>query len=76
VSAWLERRFDVVAAALARLADPSEPAAEPMPRVDPAQLPDVLTGLELAAARLVVAALDPDTDAVRAPEHVEMHHAG
>ncbi|WP_214367996.1 hypothetical protein [Pseudonocardia sp. H11422] len=76
VSTWLERRFDVVSAALARLVDPALPRPNPAPPVDPAQLPDLLIGLELAAARLVVAALDPDTDAVRAPANGEARHAG
>jgi len=51
VTAWLDRRFDIVGAALARLADPSVPRPEPAPSVDPARLPDLLAGLELAAAR-------------------------
>jgi hypothetical protein len=51
VATLLDRRLD---AAQSGSADPDRPAVD--------GLPDLLVGAELAAARLVVAALDPDTD--------------
>jgi hypothetical protein len=54
--AGLERRVSAVEAAL------SDPGAQPAPRPAVVDLPDLVVGAEVAAARLVVAALDPDTD--------------
>jgi hypothetical protein len=51
VAALLDRRLDAVRSGSA---DPDRPPVD--------DLPDLLVGAELAAARLVVAALDPDTD--------------
>jgi hypothetical protein len=65
---WLIRGIpagptDVVALLAARLtAIEAAPAGLERPGGSPAQLGDLLVGAELAAARLIVAALDPDTD--------------
>jgi hypothetical protein len=65
---WLIRGIpagptDVVALLAARLAAvEAAPAGLDRPGGSPAQLGDLLVGAELAAARLIVAALDPDTD--------------
>jgi hypothetical protein len=63
--AGLERRLNAVEVAL------SDPGAEPTPRPAVADVPDLVVGAELAVARLVVAALDPDTDLVGAEPHDE-----
>ena len=58
----LESRLEAVLTALA------DPAAIPAPRPTPAELPELLVGAELAAARLIVAALDPDTEPGTRPD--------
>jgi hypothetical protein len=67
VLALLEARLAAVEALAAR--EPAPPAAA-RPAVD--ELAGLLVGAELAAARLIVAAADPDTD--RAPVHGEVGH--
>ena len=62
VAGLLEQRLDVVESALA------SGDARPAPRSTVEQLPGMLVGAEFAAARLVVAALDPDTEHVPAGE--------
>jgi hypothetical protein len=60
VAGLLERRLDAVHRSPAPVLD--RPLA--------ADLPDLLAGAELAAARLVVAALDPDTEQAATPSEV------
>jgi hypothetical protein len=67
VLALLEARLAAVEALAAR--EPVPPAAA-RPAVD--ELAGLLVGAELAAARLIVAGADPDTD--RAPVHGEVGH--
>jgi hypothetical protein len=57
VAALLAARLTAIDAAPA-----ADRAAGASPRLQPAGLGDVLVGAELAAARLIVAALDPDID--------------
>jgi hypothetical protein len=64
LAAVLEQRLEAVRAALAT------PLGSVVPRPPAAALPAALNGAELAAARLVVAALDPDTEPVPAAPEV------
>lgn len=71
VHGQLRQRLTDAMDAVARF-DDAEPldSAEPRPpRTLPGQLPPLLIGLELAALRLVVAGLDPDTDATAEVAH-------
>jgi hypothetical protein len=56
--AAVEHRLDAIEAAL------SDPSAVTAARPSAAELPELVVGAELAVARLIVAALDPDTEAV------------
>jgi hypothetical protein len=67
VAGLLADRLAAIEAALA-----ADRAAGAAPRPQPAGLGDALVGAELAAARLIVAALDPDTD--RAAAGTEAGH--
>jgi hypothetical protein len=67
VTALLTARLDAVQAAPAALDHPDEPAdhdhaGTDVPSLD--ALAELLVGAELAAARLIVAAVDPDTDRI------------
>jgi hypothetical protein len=67
VTALLAARLAALQAALAALDDPEEPADDDPGRTDapsPDELAELLVGAELAAARLIVAAVDPETDRV------------
>ncbi|WP_300011673.1 hypothetical protein [Pseudonocardia sp.] len=61
VATVLDRRVAAIGAALGTVATTGD-AAPPVHRPAPAELAGLVVGAELAAARLVVAALDPDTD--------------
>jgi hypothetical protein len=62
VARLLERRADAVQAALA-----GRDVQSDRPRVD--DVPDLLLGAELAAARLILAALDPDVEVGQVARH-------
>ena len=62
VAGLLERRVALIEAAVA------SQQAQPASRPSVEELPVLLVGAELAAARLIVAAADPDTEGVRLPE--------
>jgi hypothetical protein len=67
VAVRLEQRLAAVEAAVAA------PGAQPAPRGTVDVLPELLVGAELAAARLIVAVLDPDTEPAEPRQEVARH---
>jgi hypothetical protein len=70
VPARLAYRLEAIAEAVDQLDDATPLDGDwPARRIAADELPRVLVGVELAAVRIIVAALDPDTDAMTAPTH-------